>query len=206
MSRLKIYGVTVSRTYRVLWCAEELGLDYELVPIHFGDGSAKTPEFLALNPNGKIPAIVEDDFVLWESMAITCHLARKHGQGLWPPSLEGEALVLQWSFWAIAELEKPLLTILLNAPGFQRAPVDTAAVEAATLAARKPLAVLDAALAKSPYLAGADFTVADINVASLVSWGVMAGFDFASFPHITPWLTLCTGRPAAQRAMPKRGA
>ena len=203
MNRLTIYGIAASRTYRVLWCAEELGLDYESVPIHFSDGSAKTPDYLALNPNGKIPTITDGDFSLWESMAITCYLARKHGKGLWPQTIEGEALALQWSFWAMSDLEKPLLTVLMNAPAFARDNRDAKAAEAAEAEAQKPLAVLDAALAKSPYLVGAEFTVADINVSSLVSWGAMAGVDFAPFPHLAKWLAACSSRPAAARAAPK---
>ena len=82
MSNLKIYGVPLSRAYRALWMANELGLDYENVPIHFADGSAKTPEYLAVNPNGRIPAIDDNGFKLWESMAINLYLAKKHGSGL----------------------------------------------------------------------------------------------------------------------------
>jgi glutathione S-transferase len=199
MNRLTIYGIAASRTYRVLWCAEELGLDYESVPIHFSDGSAKTPDYLALNPNGKIPTITDGDFTLWESMAITCYLARKHDKGLWPQSIEGEAMVLQWSFWALSDLEKPLLTILMNAPAFAGDKRDAKAAEAAEAEAKKPLAVLDAALAKSPFLLGSDFTVADINVASLISWGAYAGVDFSDFPLLANWFKTCTSRPAAVR-------
>jgi Glutathione S-transferase, N-terminal domain len=61
MSRLKIYGIPMSRAFRVLWMANELGLNYENVPIHFADGSSKTPEYLAINPNGKIPAIEDGE-------------------------------------------------------------------------------------------------------------------------------------------------
>jgi glutathione S-transferase len=203
MNRLTIYGIAASRTYRVLWCAEELGLDYESVPIHFSDGSAKTPDYLALNPNGKIPTITDGDFSLWESMAITCYLARKHGKGLWPQTIEGEALALQWSFWAMSDLEPPLLTILMNAPAFAGDKRDAKAAAEAEAAVQKPLAVLDAALAKSPYLLGEEFTVADINVASLIAWGAYAGFDFSAFPHLVKWFKSCSSRPAARRAAPK---
>jgi glutathione S-transferase len=204
MTRLKIYGIPPSRTFRVLWCAEELELDYESIPINFGDGSARTPDYLALNPNAKIPTITDGDFTLWESMAITCYLARKHGKGLWPPTIEGEALVLQWSFWAMSELEKPLVTVLMNAPAFAGEKRNAKAADEALAEVKKPLGVLDAALAKAPYLLGPTFTVADLNVASLVSWGAMAGVDFTPFPHLTKWLSACASRPAAQRAAPKR--
>jgi hypothetical protein len=114
MSNLKIYGVPLSRAYRALWMANELGLDYENVPIHFADGSAKTPEYLAVNPNGRIPAIDDNGFKLWESMAINLYLAKKHGSGLLPKTMEDEAQAIQWSFWVMTEVEKPALAVLLH--------------------------------------------------------------------------------------------
>ena len=94
--------------------ANELGLDYENVPINFADGSAKTPEYLAVNPNGRIPAIDDNGFKLWESMAINLDLAKKHGSVSLPKTMEGEAEAIQWSFWVMTEVEKPALTGLLH--------------------------------------------------------------------------------------------
>ena len=88
MSNLKIYGVPLSRAYRALWMANELGLDYENVPINFADGSAKTSEYLAVNPNGRMPAIDDNGFKLWESMAINLYLAKKHGGVSLPKTME----------------------------------------------------------------------------------------------------------------------
>ena len=112
MSRLKIYGIPMSRAFRVLWMANELGLDYENVPIHFADSSSKTPEYLAINPNGKIPAIEDGGLKLWESMAINLYLAKKHDKGLWLNSPETEAQATQWSVWVMAEVEKAALAVL----------------------------------------------------------------------------------------------
>ncbi len=75
---LRIYGVARTRAFRALWIAEELGLAYEHVPVEIGDAGARTPEFLALNPNGRLPVIADGDFVLSESLAITLYLAKKH--------------------------------------------------------------------------------------------------------------------------------
>ena len=113
MSGLKIYGVARTRAFRALWVAEELGLAYEHVPVEIGAAGARTPEFLAINPNGRLPLIADDDFVLSESLAITLYLAKKHAQGtkhgtLYPATLEAEARVWQWSFWAIAEVDRPV--------------------------------------------------------------------------------------------------
>src|SRR5437588_323550 len=75
---LKIYGIPRSRAFRVLWMAKELGLDYENVPIDMGKGDTRTPDYLRINPNGHIPAIDDDGFILWESMAINLYLAKKY--------------------------------------------------------------------------------------------------------------------------------
>ena len=78
---LHIYGIARTRAFRVLWVAEELELAYEHLPIEIGDAGARTPEFLSLNPNGRLPVIVDDGFVLFESLAITLYLAKKHSHG-----------------------------------------------------------------------------------------------------------------------------
>jgi glutathione S-transferase len=203
MSDLKIYGVPLSRAYRALWMANELGLDYENVPIHFADGSAKTPEYLAVNPNGRIPAIDDNGFKLWESMAINLYLAKKHGSGLLPKTMEDEAQAIQWSFWAMTEVEKPALAVLLHRfflPEDQR---DSKLADEGEQQLQKPLAVLDQRLATTGYLVGPTFTVADLNVASVLSWARMGRVNLAGFPHVDQWLAGCLKRPAAVKARPK---
>ena len=102
MSALRIYGVARTRAFRALWMAEELGLDYEHIPIEIGEAGARKPEFLAINPNGRLPAIDDDGFVLTESLAITLYLAKKYSSGkLYPATLQAEARVWQWSLWAV---------------------------------------------------------------------------------------------------------
>src|SRR4029077_20978543 len=89
---LRIYGIARTRAFRALWIAMELGLDYEHLPIEIGDAGARAPEFLKLNPNGRLPFIDDDGFVLYESLAITLYLAKKHANGkLYPAKLEDEA-------------------------------------------------------------------------------------------------------------------
>ena len=78
---LKIYGVARSRAFRTLWMAKELGLDYEHIKVDFATGETRRPEHLALNPNGHVPVIDDDGFILWESMAINLYLAKKYGSG-----------------------------------------------------------------------------------------------------------------------------
>src|ERR1700680_2102413 len=205
MSNLKIYGVPLSRAYRALWMANELGLDYENVPVHFADGSAKTPEYLAINPNGRIPAIDDDGLKLWESMAINLYLAKKHDKGFWPKTLEGEALALQWSFWAMTEVEKPALAALLHRMFLPEGMRDPKLAEEGEQQLQKPLKVLDDALTGTGYLAGSSFTVADLNVASILSWARLARVDLSAFPHVKQWLTAALQPPGAGKARPKRG-
>ena len=81
MSRLRIYGIARTRAFRALWIVKELGLDHEHVPLEIGQEGARKAEYLAINPNGRLPAIEDDGFVLWESLAITLYLAKKHSTG-----------------------------------------------------------------------------------------------------------------------------
>jgi glutathione S-transferase len=87
--RPALYGIARTRAFRALWIAEELGLGYDHLPIEIGDAGARAPEFLAINPNGRLPFIDDGGFVMFESLAITLYLAKKHSAGkLYPGSLE----------------------------------------------------------------------------------------------------------------------
>src|SRR5262245_54984659 len=110
---IKLYGVKVSRAGRAMWMLEELGDPYEHLPTGF-TGASRTPEFLKLNPNGHIPVLDDDGFVIWESMAVSLYLAEKYDGGLRPKSLEDRARAVQWSFWAMTELEQGLLDALMH--------------------------------------------------------------------------------------------
>jgi glutathione S-transferase len=197
----KIYGVPRSRAFRTLWMAGELGLDYELVAVDFADGGTRRPELLAINPNGHVPVIDDAGFRLWESMAINLYLAKKYGgeSGFYPQRLEDEAKAWQWSFWGMTEVERPALAVLLNRIGPEDRR-DAAAADAAERDLAAPLAVLDAAVSATPYLLGERFTVADLNVASILSWARQARVDFSRFAKAEIWLKTCHDRPAAQAA------
>ena len=206
---LKIYGHPGSRAARPLWVCRELGVQYEHIPTHFADGGTKSPQFLAINPAGRIPAIDDDGFCLAESMAINVYLAKKHGGELAPRSLEDEARMLQWSFWAMTEVEKPLVTLFMQRFEVptgseiekyfrERSPKDPATEQAALKAVEHPLSVLNGHLAKQDYLLGSSFTLADLNVASVLSMGLAAKFDYGPYPNVQQWLGRCLSRPAAR--------
>jgi glutathione S-transferase len=198
---LKIYGVARSRAFRTLWMAKELGLDYEHVKVDFATGETRRPEHLALNPNGHIPVIDDDGLVLWESMAINLYLAKKHSAGrLYPTRLEDEARAWQWSFWGMTEVERPVLAALFNRALLPENQRDAAAGNEAEKNLAQPLRVLDGALGRNAYLLGSDFTVADLNVGSILSWARPAQIDMAPFPKVAEWLKNCAERPAARAA------
>lgn len=194
MSGLRIYGSPQSRAARVLWCARECGVPFEHVTLDMK--AIKDPEFLKLNPNGKMPAMVDGDLVLFESMAINLYLARKYGGALWPSSAEGEGLAFQWSFWGMTEVEKHLLTIVIDqfmTPPDKKNPK---AVEDAKAAVVKPLAVLEAALTGRQFLTGDTFTIADLNLASVMSWAKLVKLEMPTCPNVANWLDRCLSRPA----------
>ena len=200
MATLKIYGIPRSRAFRTLWLALELGLDYENVPIGVG-GDTREPSFLAVNPNGHIPTIDDNGFVLWESMVINLYLAKKHGLGtLYPNSLEDEARCWQWSLWGMTELERNVLTAMFNRAILPEDKRDAALADQAEKDMQGPLRVLDGAVTPTPYLLGSDFTVADLNVASILAWARPARIDMAPFPKLADWLGRCALRPAAKAA------
>jgi glutathione S-transferase len=201
MAMLKIYGVARSRAFRVLWMAKELGLDYEHVKVDFASGETREPGFLALNPNGHVPVIDDDGFILWESMAINLYLAKKYGAGgFYPTRLEDEARAWQWSFWGMTEVERPVLTAMMNRAVYPEEKRDRAAADAAEQVLAQPLEVLDGVLGRSPNLLGDSFTVADLNVASILAWARPAQIDMSAFPKLAEWLKNCAERPAARAA------
>ena len=112
---LTIYGSPMSRTFRVLWMAKELGLQYENVPLDPRKGEPRNPDFLKINPNGRVPAIKDGDFVMWESLAINLYLAKKHGGPIAPADAAEEGKALMWSMWALTELEDNIVVLVQNA-------------------------------------------------------------------------------------------
>ena len=200
MSGLRIYGIARTRAFRALWVAMELGIDYEHVPIEIGSAGARTAEFLAVNPNGRLPAIDDGGFVLWESLAITLYLAKKHSTGkLYPAALEGEAKAWQWSLWALNEVDRGVNIWSLHAVRLPPAEQDAAKRAEALKVIAEPFKVLDDALADRPYLLGEAFTVADLNVAAVISRAIE--MDLSKTPRLKAWLTRCLERPAAREAL-----
>lgn len=205
MSTLKIYGVPISRSISNIWAALELGLDYENVPIGWDDNSIYGEAYRAINPNARVPAIKDGDFIMWESLAINLYLVKKHGGPLAPRTLEEEALALQWTLWAATQLERPAMMWAFHAhildPEERKPEVAAKAREEL----EPLLKVLDGELAKRPYLAAGRFTVADLNV-GCVLLRPRQHLDLAPFRKLAAWDKAVFGRPAAQEAWAIRAA
>ena len=198
---ITLYGSAQNRGSRCILALEECGLEYEVKPLDLQAGESKTPEYLRLNPNGRVPCLDDDGFVVWESMAINLYLAEKYGNGLLPEDPRGRALVAQWSFWAMTQLEQSLVTLFQHRvllPEEERKPelADDAEKEA-----KKLLDILDHALEGRSYLLGEDLTIADINVSNVVSWARMLGVSNEGKPNVERWLEGLRARPSYQKLM-----
>lgn len=184
---------------RCLWMLEEIGEPYQLIEKSTRPDDLQTAEYLRLNPNARIPTLVDGEAVLWESMAINIYLAQKYQGPMRCGSPELLGLAAQWSFWAVLELEELLLDLLQHRavlPDFAR---DPSHAERSELLLQKPLGVLHDALAARQFLAGGRFTVADLNVASILVWGKMARLDFSAHANVARWLDVCLTRPGYRR-------
>lgn len=194
-----LYGTSQSRAPRSLWALEELGVKYEHVPTNAA-GDTRKPDFLKINPNGHIPTLEDGGQIFWESMAINLYLAEKYGKApMWPATVADRGHAAQWSFWAMTEVEPPLMTILghkLFLPKEQRS---EKALADATATLNAPLAVLDAHLKGRQYLLGSDFTIADLNAASVLSLAAFVQHDISSTPTAKAWFEKCVSRPAFQK-------
>jgi len=197
MPDLRIYGVARTRAFRALWIAKELDLDYEHIPIEIGPAGARKAEYLAINPNGRLPAIDDGGFVLWESLAITLYLAKKHGR-LYPATLEGEAKAWQWSLWSVQEVDRGVNIWSLHAVRLPPEDRDPQRLAEALKVLEPPFKVLEGALADRSYLLGEEFTVADLNVAAVISRAIE--MDLSATPRLGDWLKRCLERPAAREA------
>lgn len=168
---MKLYGFGPTRSLRALWGLKELGLEFEFIPVNLQAGEHKSPEFLALNPAGKLPVLVDGDLVLTESAAIVLYLAEKYpGKKLMPSRLEDRAQVYRWVMFAMTELEQPLWRMAKHSflyPENKRLPQD---IELAREDFTAMAAVLDRHMQGRQYIVGDHITAADCVTAYLMDW------------------------------------
>jgi glutathione S-transferase len=178
-----------------------LGIPYTLHPVDMRAGQQKEPAYLAINPNGHVPAITDGDLVMWESLAIDLYLAKKHGGPLAPKTVEEDGLMTMWSFWAVTEVESHALQILYHRALKPEAEREPHKADEAVEVLRKPTAILESELKKrGGHIVGGRFTIADLNVASVYSYAKPAPELFADAPTVLAWLDAALARPAALAA------
>ena len=210
---LSIHGIAASRALRPLWAATELGLNFKHVPTPYQGGATRTPEFLALNPNGHIPVVVdarpEGEVVVWESMACALYIARHHGAAdgasIAPATPREDAEALRWSFWVMSECEADALSWLMHRVVMPPARRKPELADAAERRLAVPLRLLEQHLARQQergeaHLAAARFTVADLCVASVLNWARPARELMAAHPLTHDWIRRCIERPAHMAA------
>ena len=193
---VKLYGSSMSRAGRSLWALEEAGVKFEQMLV----AETRKPEYLKINPNGHVPALDDNGTILWESMAINLYVAEKYAKApLWPSTVEGHGACYQWSLWCMTEVETPMIDVFqhrIMLPAEQR---DEKVAAVAIEKLKAPLKVLDDHLQKSDYLLGKEFTIADLNVASVQSIAQYIRLDLSPTPTAQKWLQKCLERPAHQR-------
>lgn len=199
---LRIHGSVRSRTSRVIWMAGELGLTYDHVDLLPRSPGTRTPAYLALNPNGRVPTIEDDGLVLSELMAINLYLAKKHRSPLYPSDPAHEALTWQWSLWETDRLDRAIVNYGNHTTGLPADQRIAAVAETAWQEIVPAMDVLEIALTKAAWLVGPDFSVADLNVASALYRGL--SMDLGRWPHVQAWLAKCWDRPAAKKVRAMR--
>jgi glutathione S-transferase len=202
---LTIYGPARSRASRALWMLEECGVPYQHEDLsRYLTMEEKAAATRAIYPLGKVPFIKDGELLLAESMAINVYLAQKYGKHLWPTSEADQARALQWSFFAVTEIDPPLVQLMIERMFRKEADRNPENEKKNAEQIRRPLAYLEQALGDRPYLLGQDFTVADLNVACIFSMAAGAKLDLAPYAVVQAWTERCLGRPARRKvAAPK---
>ena len=200
MTRPTLFGTSDSRALRAVWGIEEVGIDYQHIPTNYA-AESKAADYLAINPNGRIPALIDGDLQLFESMAINLYLAKRYGGGLYPANAADEARAWQWSVWAISEIEPLQMQIVIQTLFTPEEKKNPKVIPGATKGLQRPLKVLDAALAGRDWLLGNAFSVADLSVASVMHLMKNIQFDYSAHTNVQRWADACYARPALARAL-----
>jgi glutathione S-transferase len=215
---ITIHGVYRSRGSRNIWLLEEIGRPWRLEPViqanRLADPAApgsprntRSPDFLALSPQGAVPVMQDEDLVLSESLAINLYLARAYGGDLGPRNAVEDALMQQWAFYGATAVEpSALLLMYAYAEGKAGNPEGRAEIAELVEKLRRPMAVLEAHLAEHEHIVGGRFTVADINMAEIVRYAASDAELMAAYPRVSAWLNKLHARPAFQRMWTKRNA
>lgn len=215
---LTLYGAFRSRATRPLWMLYETGTPFDHVPVlqayRLADPLAAgaplntaSPAYLAVNRLGQVPTLVDGDLVLTESLAMTCHIARRYGGALGPQDAREEALVQNWALLAATGIEAPALDIAQTfGKGQQDSAEGKAVLARAVPLVHRMIPAVDAALQGQDWLLGGRFTVADVVVSECVRYGSAQPGIYAQWPALEAWLVRLHARPAFQRMWQGRSA
>ena len=192
---------------KVLMVSHHLDLRPEIKIVNVYRGEGRTPQYLAINPMGKVPSLIDGGMVLWESNAILMYLAEAHGDcRLWDRQPARRADIARWLFWESSHWQPALISILSGFVRQQLFPEEQAPARVdwsdPTFVAQAML--LEGQLAGRPYILGEELTLADFSVSAMMMYVRAAGFPFASFPHIADWFERMEGLPAWQAAAEAR--
>jgi len=204
---MKLYSIHNSNNCRrVNATIQHLGLEVDVAEQQMGD--LKKPEYLALNPNGKVPTLVDGDVRLWESRAIMQYLASKKETPLWPKDDARRADIARWQFWEASHLSKGTgayaFENLFKKIFMKQAP-DPVALAVGEKEWRLFAPVLDAQLASRKWILGNDLTLADFSVGACFSYAEPSGLPMGDFGHIQAWLSRLGEIPAWRNTAPKLG-
>ena len=199
---LKIWGRLNSiNVQKAMFCVEELGLPHERFDAGMEFGVTKTPEYMAMNPNSRVPTIDDDGFVLWESNVIVRYLAAKHSPGvLWPVDPRARADIDRWMDWQQTTHNPPLTTLfwgLVRAKG-TRPPEE---IESARQIMADLMAMLEARLADREYIGGAAFTMADCVMGPAMHRWRNVPFERGHWPNVERYYQTIMQRPAAKKLL-----
>ena len=185
---------------KALWCCEELGLAYKRVDAGGTFGVVNTPEYRRLNPNGLVPTIDDDGFVLWESNAIVRYLAGKHGHGgVFPAELRTRALADQWMDWQVSLFWPTIRTLFMGLVRTPEAERDHKAIENSRVKTAEVLGSLESHLASREFIAGDTLTIGDIPMGCSI-WRWMAlPIERPKLPNVERWFGALTHRPAYKK-------
>jgi glutathione S-transferase len=205
---MKLYGFPPSpNTWKVRALASYLKIPLELEFVDLIKGAQYAPAYLALNPTGRTPTLVDGDFKLWESNAILQYVASKTANSLWPNDARTRADISRWQFWQLAhwggEACAPLTFQRLVKKFFNLGPPDEAVVAKATEAFNKEAKMLDTHLAKQKYLVGDTLTIADFAVAAALLYAKEAEMPLAGYANVRAWLERVTALPSWKETAPQ---
>ena len=208
---MKLYGFPPSpNTWKIRALAAHLRVPLEFQFVDLTKGESHMPAYLAINPTGRTPALVDGDFKLWESNAILVYVAGKIANPLWPNDPRGRADIARWLFWQVGhwsgEACAPLLFQRLIKQIFNLGPPDEAAVAKATASFNKEAGMLEGHLAKQKYLVGDSVSVADFSVAAPLFYAKQVELPLSAHPHLRGWFERVSALPCWQETAPQAPA